>query len=146
MFQGWKLLLCKLSLRSRFFWNIREIRQKCDFQNFPCYNFMLQLYHLISCNRCALFGGPNSTPFIAFIWSQLEVCVPEYHFLGTGFFPKKSGKFPVPSIREHPLPGPESVPALGTGCFPVSFLVGKHLGIPERFPNEKYFIESLQSY
>ena len=38
----------------------------------------------------------------------LEVCVPECHFPGTGFFPVKSGKFPVPSIQEHPLPGPVS--------------------------------------
>ena len=37
-------------------------------------------------------------------------------------FPKKYRKFPVPSIREHPLNGPDSVPAFGTGCFPVSFI------------------------
>ena len=62
--------------------------------------------------------------------------IPECHFPGTGFFLKKSGKFPVPSIREHPLPGPNSVQAFETGCFPVSFLVGKYSGIPERFLNE----------
>ena len=54
--------------------------------------------------------------------NQLEVCTPECHFPGTGFFPKKSGKFPIPSIREHPLPSPDSVLAFGTGCFPVSFI------------------------
>ena len=40
-------------------------------------------------------------------------------FPGNQFFPKKNGKFPVPSIWEHPLPGPDSVPAFETGCFPV---------------------------
>ena len=39
----------------------------------------------------------------------VEVCVPECHFPGTGFFPKKFRKFPVPSIREHLLPGPGSL-------------------------------------
>ena len=53
---------------------------------------------------------------------QIEVCVPKCHFPGTGYFPKKFGKFPVPSIREHPLPGPDLVPAFGTGCFPVSYI------------------------
>ena len=38
-------------------------------------------------------------------WLNLEVCVPECHFPRTGFFPKKSGKFPVPSIREQPFQG-----------------------------------------
>ena len=56
---------------------------------------------------------------------KIEVCVPECHFTGTGYFPKKSGKFPVPSIREHPIPGPDSVPAFETGCFPVSFTTSK---------------------
>ena len=31
---------------------------------------------------------------------------------GTWFFPEKSGKFPVPSIWKHPLPGTISVPTL----------------------------------
>ena len=31
-------------------------------------------------------------------------------------------KFPVPSIREHLLPGPDLVPAFGTALFPVSFI------------------------
>ena len=35
-------------------------------------------------------------------------------FAGTGNFPEKSGKFPVQSIREHPLPGPDLVPTFGT--------------------------------
>ena len=65
----------------------------------------------------------------------LEVSVPKWHFPGTGNFPEKSGKFPIPSIREHPLPGPDLVPAFGTALSPVSFKVGKHSGIPERFPN-----------
>ena len=40
---------------------------------------------------------------------QIEVCVPECQLPGTGYFPKKSGKSPIPSIREHPIPGPDSV-------------------------------------
>ena len=48
------------------------------------------------------------------------------------------GKFPVLTVLENPLPGPSLVPTLGTGCFPVSFQVGKHSGISERFPNENY--------
>ena len=55
------------------------------------------------------------------LFYRLEVCVPECHFPETEFFSKKSGKFPVPSIREHPLPGPASVPAFGTGFFPACF-------------------------
>ena len=62
---------------------------------------------------------------------NVEVCVPECHFPGTGYFPKKFGKFLVPSIREHPLPGPGPVPAFGTGCFPVSFESGNI----REFPN-----------
>ena len=45
-------------------------------------------------------------------------------FPRTGFFPEKSGKFPVPGIREHPLPGPDSVPVFGTGFFPSCFRSG----------------------
>ena len=56
-------------------------------------------------------------------------------FSGNRIFPPKNGKFLVPSIWELPLPGPDSLPALGTGCFPVSFKVGKHSGISECFPN-----------
>ena len=67
---------------------------------------------------------------------RLEVSISECHVPGTGFFLKKSGKFPVPSIREQPFPGSDSVRSFGTGCFPVSFWVGKHSGIPEHFPNE----------
>ena len=62
---------------------------------------------------------------------DLEVCVPECHFPGTGFFPKKSGKFPVPSIREHPLPSPNSVPAFGSGFFPSRLSPENEMGIPE---------------
>ena len=76
---------------------------------------------------------------------RLEVCVPECHFPRTGYFPKKSGKFPVPSIWEHPIPGPDSVPAFGTGCFPVSFKVGKHSGIPKCF-NVWWFNRTLSIY
>ena len=47
-------------------------------------------------------------------------------------------KFPVPSIQEHPLPGPDLVPAFGTALFPVSFKVGKHSEITERFLKKKY--------
>ena len=43
-------------------------------------------------------------------------------------------KFPVPSIWEHPLPGPDLVPAFVTALFRVSFKVGKHSGIPKLFP------------
>ena len=50
----------------------------------------------------------------------LEVCVPECHFPGTGFFQKKSGKFSAPSIWEQPFPCPDSVTSFGTSCFPVS--------------------------
>ena len=47
----------------------------------------------------------------------------ECHFREPDFF-KKTGKFTVPSIREHPLPGPNSVPAFGTGFFPSCFRLG----------------------
>ena len=42
----------------------------------------------------------------------LEVCIPKCHFPGTGFFPEKPRKFPVPSIQEHSLPGPVLVPKI----------------------------------
>ena len=50
---------------------------------------------------------------------QLEVCIPECHFPGTGFFQKKSGKFLVLSIRKPPLPSPILEPAFGNGFFPA---------------------------
>ena len=56
----------------------------------------------------------------------VEVCIPKCHFLQTGFFQK----FPVPSIWEHPLPGPDSVPAFGTGFFPFCFKLGNILEFP----------------
>ena len=62
---------------------------------------------------------------------KLEVCIPECHFPGTGFFLEKSGKFPIPSIREHPLPGPVSVPPFGTGHFPSRLSPENETGIPE---------------
>ena len=62
---------------------------------------------------------------------RLEVCVPECHFLGTGFFPQKSEKFPIPSIQEHPLPGPVSIPPFGTGHFPSRLSPENETGIPE---------------
>ena len=40
-------------------------------------------------------------------------------FPGYRIFPKKSWKFPVPSIPEHPLPGPDLVPAFGTGLYDI---------------------------
>ena len=52
-------------------------------------------------------------------------------FLGNRIFPKKNGKFSVPSIWEHPLPGPNSVPAFGTGFFPSCFSSGNI----QEFPN-----------
>ena len=60
---------------------------------------------------------------------NLEVCVPKCHFPGTGFSQEKSGKFPVPSIREHPLPGPVSVPPFGTGQFPSRLSPENETGI-----------------
>ena len=42
-------------------------------------------------------------------------------FVGNQIFPKKSEKFLVPSIGEHPLPGPDSVLAFRTGFFPACF-------------------------
>ena len=72
----------------------------------------------------------NSDPEFLLV-SGLEVCVPECHFPGTGFFPEKSGKFPVPSIWEHPLPGPVSVPPFGTGHFPSCLSPQKETGIPK---------------
>ena len=56
------------------------------------------------------------------ILSTLEVCIPKWHFPGTRNFPEKSGKFPVLSIQEHPLSGPDLVPAFGTALFLVSFI------------------------
>ena len=52
-------------------------------------------------------------------------------FLGTEFFPGKFGNFPVPSIREHPLPGPVSVPPFGTGQLPSRLSPENETGIPE---------------
>ena len=55
------------------------------------------------------------------------------------FSKKKSLKFPVPSIREQPFPGPDSVTSFGTGCFPVSFWVWKY------FPGTAYSGNDVQS-
>ena len=59
----------------------------------------------------------------------LKVC--ECHFPGTGFLLEKYGKFPVPSIREHPLAGPVSVPPFGTCQFPSHPIPENETGIPE---------------
>ena len=56
--------------------------------------------------------------------TELEVCVPECDFLGTGFFPYRSRKSSIPSIWEHPLPAPNSVWAFRTGFFPSCFRPG----------------------
>ena len=42
-----------------------------------------------------------------------------------------SRKFPIPSIREHPLPGPVSVPPFWTGHFLSRLSPEKETGIPE---------------
>ena len=73
---------------------------------------------------------------ILFFWHQimdcsLEVCVPECNFLGTAFFPKKSRKFPIQSIWEHPLSRHNLIPAFGT-CF---FMACLRLGNIREFPN-----------
>ena len=52
-------------------------------------------------------------------------------FPGNQIFPEKSGKFPVPSIWEHPHPGPVSVPPFGTGHFLSRLSTEKETGIPE---------------
>ena len=39
--------------------------------------------------------------------------------LGTKFFPRKSGKFPVRGIWKHPLPSPDSVPPIQDWPLPV---------------------------
>ena len=62
---------------------------------------------------------------------SIDVCVPECHFLGTRFFLGKSRKFPVPGIREDPLPGPVSVPPFGTGQFLSGLSSENERGIPE---------------
>ena len=62
---------------------------------------------------------------------QLEACVPEFHFPGTGFFPEKYRKFPIPSIWEHPLTGTVSVPPFGTGHFPSRLSPKNETGIPK---------------
>ena len=62
---------------------------------------------------------------------MVEVCVPECQFPGTGYFLKKFWKFPVPSIREHPIPGPGSVPAFGNGQLPSRLSPENETGIPE---------------
>ena len=53
------------------------------------------------------------------------------HYPGTGFFPEKSGKFPVPSIWEDPLPGPVSVLPIRTGQFPSRLSPENETGIPK---------------
>ena len=52
-------------------------------------------------------GHSNSSQLTVHYSNGVEVCFPDHHFPGIGSFPE-SGKFPVPSIREHPLPGPVS--------------------------------------
>ena len=61
----------------------------------------------------------------------VEVCIPECQFPGTGYFPKKIGKFPVPSIWKHPIPGPGSLPAFGTGQLPSRLSPENEMGIPK---------------
>ena len=85
-------------------------------------------------------GLPDDVWLVAKLPDVLEVCVPECHFPGNRYFPQKSRKFPVPSIREHPIPGPDSVPAFGTGCFPVSFYKG-FLGKVSKFGTTRDFSE-----
>ena len=75
----------------------------------------------------------------------LEVCVPECHFSGTRFFPEKSRKFPLPSIREHPLSGPVSVPPFGTGQFPSRLSPKNETGIPKFEVLEKFGKNSRNS-
>ena len=50
---------------------------------------------------------------------SLEVYVTGLVLLGIKFFAKKSGKFPIPKIWEHPLPGPDSVPPIQDWPLPV---------------------------
>ena len=65
------------------------------------------------------------------MWMGVEVCIPECHFPGTGFFQEKFRKFPVPSIQEHPLPGTISVLPFGSGHFPSRLSPENETGIPE---------------
>ena len=78
------------------------------------------------------------------LWTCFRGLRSRMPFPGYQIFTKKSGKFPIPSIQEHPLPGPDLVLAFRTGIpdwlFPGFFQVSKHSGIPERFANEKYKI------
>ena len=80
----------------------------------------LRLSHYCICLYAILWCQKNKVIGLY----QIEVCVPKCHFPGTRFFPKNSGKFPVPSIWEHPLSGPNLVPAFGTGFFPACFKSG----------------------
>ena len=52
-------------------------------------------------------------------------------FSGTRFFLEKSGKFPVLSIWDHPLPGPVSVPPFGSCHFPSQLSPENETGIPK---------------
>ena len=55
-------------------------------------------------------------------------------------FPVKNGKSSIPNVREHPLPGPDSVPPFVTGFFPSCFRSGKiqiEAKIPDICANDK---------
>ena len=75
-------------------------------------------------------GHSNSSQLTVHYSNGVEVCFPDHHFPGIGSFPE-SGKFPVPSIREHPLPGPVSVLPFGTGQLLSRLSPKNETGIPE---------------
>ena len=67
---------------------------------------------------------------------QLEVCILGLVFWLLNFFPKKCGKFPIPSIQDQPLPIPSNSHPFKTGHFPSRLS-------PENeweFPNLKFCI------
>ena len=49
------------------------------------------------------------------LWTCFRGLRSRMPFPGYQIFTKKSGKFPIPSIQEHPLPGPDLVPVFRTG-------------------------------
>ena len=80
--------------------------------------FDLDIRTLIFASRTKLESGPRFTKICLFFWcfiSYYKECLSvkiwglhsQMPFPGTGYFPKKCRKFPVLSIREHPIPSPD---------------------------------------
>ena len=95
-----------------------------------------QTFYLTHSDSESLFEHLFERLILILICWNIEVCVPKCHFPGTGFFPKNSGNFPVPTNWEHPSPWFRLSTGIRDKLLPGLFQVGKHSGIPQCFPNE----------